>query len=78
MKRLYMMSPAEYELFTAQCNPPALLVVTNGNTPSWNKFQAAEDFWTALGAVHGFDWTTAEPCEGKHVAYYRAVPLETP
>jgi hypothetical protein len=41
-KRLYIMSPAEHELFTECCNPPALLVVTNGNTPSWNKFARAQ------------------------------------
>jgi hypothetical protein len=29
----------------------------------------------ALGAVHGFDWETVEPCEGMHVGYYRATPL---
>ncbi len=76
MKRLYIMSPAEYELFTKQCNPPALLVVQRGCRVSWNRHEAAEAFWTALGAVHGFDWTTVEPCEGLHVAYYLATPKE--
>jgi hypothetical protein len=75
-KRLYMMCPRTYELFTEMCNPPALLVVTNGNTPSWNRFAKAEEFWKALGAVHGFDWETVEPCVGMHVAHFRAVPLE--
>ncbi|MBY4799913.1 hypothetical protein K6W78_07840 [Burkholderia cepacia] len=74
MKRLFMMSPAEYELFTQQCNPPALLVVQRGGEVCWNRNAGAEAFWTALGEVHGFDWRTAEPCEGLHVAYYRAVP----
>ncbi|CAJ4427508.1 hypothetical protein [Burkholderia pseudomallei] len=75
-KRLYMMSPLEYEIFTQQCNPPALLVVQRGGEVCWNKFEGAEAFWTALGEVHDFDWQTVEPCDGLHVAYYRATPKE--
>lgn len=75
-KRLYMMSPAEYELFTQQCNAPPLLVVQRSGEVCWNRNAAAEAFWTALGEVHGFDWTTAEPCEGMHVAYFRATEKE--
>ncbi|KVQ87337.1 hypothetical protein WK09_20070 [Burkholderia ubonensis] len=73
-KRLYLMSPAEYELFTQQCNPPPLLVVQGGGEVCWNRNEGAAAFWTAYGEVRGFDWTTAEPCEGLHVAYFRAVP----
>ncbi|MGV4659140.1 hypothetical protein [Burkholderia pseudomallei] len=75
-KRLYMMSPLEYEIFTQQCNPPPLLVVQRGGEVCWNRFEGAEAFWTALGEVHGFDWTTAESCDGLHVAYFRATPKE--
>ncbi|CAJ7345996.1 Uncharacterised protein [Burkholderia pseudomallei] len=75
-KRLYMMSPLEYEIFTQQCNPPALLVVQRGGEVCWNKFEGAEAFWTALGEVHDFDWQTVEPCDGLHAAYYRATPKE--
>jgi hypothetical protein len=76
MKRLYIMSPEEHALFTECCNPPALLVVRNGETPSWNKFAKAEEFWRAMGDLHGFLWETVEPCEGMHVGYYRATPVE--
>jgi hypothetical protein len=77
-KRLYMMNPQEYSLFTECCNPPKLLVVTNGNTPAFNRFLKAEQFWQALGGLHDFDWATVEPCEGMHVAFFRAEPVERP
>lgn len=75
MKQLYLMTPFEYSLFTKASNPPALLVVRNGYTPSWNKFEHVESFWRALGEMHGFDWATAEPCIGMHVAHFRATPV---
>lgn len=76
-KRLFMMSPAELALLTECSKPPALLVVRNGETPSWNKFQRAQEFWDAMAALHGFDLATLEPPrDGEHMAYYRATPLE--
>jgi hypothetical protein len=75
-KRLYIMSPAEHALFTSACNPPALIVVRRGLPPAWNKYAKAQEFWEAMGVIHGFDWETVEPCEGMHVAFYRATPLE--
>lgn len=71
-KRLYVMSPEEYALFTECCNPPALLVVHGAMPPSWNRFEKAEAFWIGMGAIHGFDWRTVEPCPDLHVAFYRA------
>lgn len=76
MKRLYVMSPREYEIFTEACNPPALLVVQGSMPPAWSKYAKAEEFWTAMGDIHGFDWETVEPVIGGHVAFYRATPLE--
>jgi hypothetical protein len=76
MKNLFLMTPVEYTMFTESCNPPALLVVMDGRTPSWNKFEHAERFWRAMGEAYGFLWETVEPCVGMHVAYYRATPAE--
>ncbi|WP_162531905.1 hypothetical protein [Burkholderia pseudomallei] len=76
VKKLYLMSPAEYDIFCTSCNPPALLVVQRSGEVCWNRFEGAEAFWTALGEVHGFDWRTVSPCEGMHVAYFRAMPKE--
>lgn len=77
MKRLYVMSPGEHAIFTEACNPPALLVVTAGNTPAWSKHVKAMEFWEAMAELHAFDLSTLEPPrEGEHIAYYRATPLE--
>jgi hypothetical protein len=76
-KRLYVMAPAEYDLFCRICNPPALLIVTAGNTPAWNKFMRAEEFWRAMGQIHGFDWESVEPCIDLHVGFFKATPLES-
>lgn len=75
-KRLFLMSPAELALLNECSNPPALLVVRNGETPSWNKFSKAMEFWEGMASIHGFDLATLEPPrDGEHMAYYRAAPV---
>lgn len=76
MKKLFLMTPVEYSMFTEASNPPALLVVRNGYTPAWNKFEHVERFWRAMAEAYGFLWETVEPCVGEHVAYFRATPVE--
>lgn len=76
MKRLYLMDPREYELFTSCSNPPKLLVVRRGLPPAWNRFEKVQEFWDGMASIHGFEWESVEPCEGMHVAYFRATPLE--
>lgn len=76
-KRLFMMSPAEHALLTECSNPPALLVVRNGEAPAWNRYSKCMEFWDAMAALHGFDLATLEPPRaGEHMAYFRATPLE--
>ncbi|MGF6960924.1 hypothetical protein QFZ97_006880 [Paraburkholderia youngii] len=52
------------------------VVVTAAGEASWNPDAGTRRFWTAKGGRHGFDWATAEPCEGMRVAFYRETPTE--
>ncbi|MEM5388237.1 hypothetical protein VSR68_32395 [Paraburkholderia phymatum] len=52
------------------------VVVTTARERSWNREAGARQFWTAMGELHGFGWTTAEPCDGMHVAFCWATPTE--
>ncbi|MCP3728525.1 hypothetical protein M3I53_36450 [Paraburkholderia sp. CNPSo 3272] len=66
--RLRMKLPGEKARIT--------MVVTAAGETSWSREAGARQFWTAMGELHGFDWTTAGPCEGMRVALCRATPTE--